>query len=141
MRHCIFIATLLCCTALFLKAEDSRVDCSQLLSVIGIDNNEKNVRHASVKKAAEQLKEVIGATSVQMAARNPECCFWVELFDRTGPGFILQIGPYGARLSAGDEASLLQGVAHIKKLAKKDGSKITLPLGVWSSFPTTLVKP
>lgn len=71
---------------------------------------------------------------IQNSPRNPNCCFWMELWRHDSSAYLLRIGPWGGHLTAGSPEAIKAALAYMDSLRgeTKNGDP-TYPLGIYSN--------
>lgn len=73
-------------------------------------------------------------TPLQNSPRNPNCCFWMELWRHDRSSFLLRIGPWGGHLTAGSPEALKAALDFMDTLrGKSENGLPTYPLGIFSN--------
>lgn len=72
------------------------------------------------------------SSPTQTSPRNPNCCFWMELWRHDRSSYLLRIGPRGGHLTAG--SSLKAALDFMDTLrGKTEAGSPTYPIGIYSN--------
>jgi len=97
------------------------------------DETDKDyVRARNVAKGLKYGSDV--SSSIQNSNRNPNCCFWMELWRHDRSSYLLRIGPWGGHLTAGSPESLKTALDFMETLrGKTENGDPTYPIGIYSN--------